>query len=109
MHFAKAKPADSECIVALSSKGNATEQLVTTVPVFARAAPRHHVIRMQVTMLHVYTVHTCSAVLDKLAAAFRWQCVQGACGNCGLLQVPLCFRKGKGLLKFSVLAKTCWV
>ncbi|KAL0045122.1 hypothetical protein WJX82_009140 [Trebouxia sp. C0006] len=34
--FQGAKPADSECIVALSSKGNATKRLVTTAPVFGQ-------------------------------------------------------------------------
>ncbi len=41
--------------MALSSKGNATKRLVTTAPVFAKAALRHHVLWMQVTMPHVYT------------------------------------------------------
>ncbi|KAL0045087.1 hypothetical protein WJX82_007908 [Trebouxia sp. C0006] len=45
--FPGAKPADSECIVALSSKGNATKRLMTTVPVFARAAAGHHLLKMQ--------------------------------------------------------------
>jgi len=34
--------------VALSSKGNATKRLVPTVPVFARAAAGHHLLKMQV-------------------------------------------------------------
>ncbi|KAL0039987.1 hypothetical protein WJX79_001551 [Trebouxia sp. C0005] len=45
--FQGAKHADPECIVALSSKGNATKRLVTTVPVFARAAAGHHLLKMQ--------------------------------------------------------------
>ena len=34
--------------MALSSKGNATKRLMTTVPVFARAAAGHHLLKMQV-------------------------------------------------------------
>ncbi|KAL0029336.1 hypothetical protein WJX77_000338 [Trebouxia sp. C0004] len=45
--FQGAKAADSESIVVLSSKGNATKRLVTTVPVFARAAAGHHHLKIQ--------------------------------------------------------------
>ena len=48
------QPAGSEHFVALSSKGNATKRLVSTVPILARTAAGHHILKMQVIIsLHL--------------------------------------------------------
>ena len=65
LNAAEGRSAGSECIVALSSKGNVTKRILQSTPVFARAAAGKCVLRMQV-MTAVLILH-CMLLMQSLS------------------------------------------